>query len=69
MPIGNVLTRESCANTSAKMNSFQVVTKAYTTIATTPGSDSGSVMRKSTPMREQPSITAASSSSAGIARK
>jgi hypothetical protein len=27
------------------MNSFQVVAKAYTTIATTPGSDSGSVMR------------------------
>src|SRR5690606_39207828 len=50
----------------ANMYSFQAAMKANTPVAITPGNASGSVMRKSTPSRVQPSTRPESSTSSGI---
>ena len=51
------------------MNSFQAVTKAKTAVAKMPGAETGSSTRRMKPVREQPSISDASSSSRGTASK
>jgi hypothetical protein len=51
------------------MNSFQTFTKVSKKIAIRPGSASGMLTRRSAPKGEQPSISAASSRSRGMASK
>src|SRR5262249_25651203 len=56
-------------NVSAKKTSFHDSKKMYMAVAASPGSASGSVTRQSAPSLDDPSIIAASSSSAGTALK
>ena len=48
------------------MNSFQLVMKTKTEVATRPGATNGSRIRKNAPSRLEPSTIAASSSSFGM---
>src|SRR5581483_8110048 len=56
----------SWSRTLAKMYSFQLVMKAKTEVATSPGATRGSRIRTNAPRRLEPSTIAASSSSFGI---
>ena len=60
---GRVRWSSRVMTTSASVNSFQAWMKPNTPVATSPGASSGKVTRKNAPVREQPSIIAASSSS------
>src|SRR5204863_2422843 len=56
-------------NVIANKSSLQDVTKAKIAVAAMPGAASGSTMRHSAPKRPQPSMSALSSRSRGIASK
>src|SRR5258708_3980102 len=56
-------------STRANRNSFQENSMVKIAAETNPGAVSGSAIRQKAPIREQPSILAASSSSTGISSK
>ena len=69
MATGSVVDAAVCVRINANRNSFQATIRQNTTVAASPGFATGSTTRTSTPIRESPSIMAASSSSRGISRK
>ena len=64
MVIGCMVRLET--STSAKMNSFQALTKVKMAVVVSPGAVSGRAILKIIPVRERPSIMAASSNSSGM---
>ena len=63
------VTASRLVSTSAKRNSVQEKMKANAAAETIPGAASGHAIFQSACQREQPSTSAASSSSGGICRK
>ncbi len=68
-PSGRVNCEMSLRMNSGSRYAFQLATNARMPVVSTPGSDSGIIMRKKNDSRLQPSTIAASSISAGMARR
>jgi hypothetical protein len=67
--VGTVLFASEVSSVTDRNSSFQQLTKLKMNAATMPGVMTGTRMRKSAPMRLQPSIMAASSSASGTFSK
>ena len=69
MPTGSVFRSGAVSIKSASTNSFQTDTVWKIAALATTGPDSGTTIRKNTPIRLQPSSLAASSNSFGKSKK